>query len=187
MIRLTFETCKNGCYETGIKEITDEEYQKLLKDIKGEVKMSVPAYKRELSTMEYISKAQDLLNLTVELCLKMSKKYTYFGRAKTYEYAREIMDSLLIANGLNINTDYEQRTKYLKRALGLMACLSNHLMTIMPYIKFQKTITDKDGNKQIVENGEKKQKKLAKFAILISDCEKLTKGVLKKDKERLGV
>ena len=186
MIRLTFETCKNGCYETGIKEFTDEEYQNLLND-KGEVIMSVPAYNRELSTMEYISKAQELLNLTVELCLKMSKKYTYFGRAKTYEYAREIMDSLLIANSLNVKTDYEQRTKYLKRALGLLTCLSNHLMTIMPYIKFQKTIIDKNGEKQTVENGEKKQKKLTLIAILISDCEKLTKGVIKKDKERLGV
>lgn len=117
----------------------------------------------------------------------MSKKYTYFGRAKTYEYAREIMDSLLIANSLNVKTDYEQRTKYLKRALGLLTCLSNHLMTIMPYIKFQKTIIDKNGEKQIVENGEKKQKKLTRIAILISDCEKLTKGVIKKDKERLGV
>ena len=162
---IRYETCKNGCYETGVKEITDEEYEKLLK--KGEEKMSVPAYERQTSTMEFITKARDLLRYTVVMCSKIPKRYTFYGVIHTYNYAQDILDKLILANSLNLKTYYQKRTELLDEALGLLACLSNHLDLIRSYVQLE-------------------DKKWVRWATLIGICEKLIKGVKARDKTRLG-
>lgn len=130
--------------------------------------MSVPAYKRTESKMEYISKARDLLKFTVSMCSKIPKKYTFYGVIHTYKLAQNVLDQLIRANNLNLKTYYQKRTELLDDALGNLACLSNHLELIKSYI----TLEDKYW---------------VKWATLIGLCEKLIKGIKTKDKERMGV
>ena len=130
--------------------------------------MSVPAYKRTESPMEFISKARDLLKFTVSMCSKIPKKYTFYGVIHTYNLAQSVLDQLLRANNLNLKTYYQKRTELLDDALGDIACLSNHLELIKSYI----TLEDKYW---------------VKWATLIGVCEKLIKGIKSKDKERMGV
>lgn len=130
--------------------------------------MSVPAYKRTESPMEFISKARDLLKFTVSMCSKIPKKYTFYGVIHAYNLAQSVLDQLLRANNLNLKTYYQKRTELLDDALGDLACLSNHLELIKSYI----TLEDKYW---------------VKWATLIGLCEKLIKGIKSKDKERMGV
>lgn len=130
--------------------------------------MSVPAYKRSESTMEFISYARDLLKFTVHMCSKIPKKYTFYGVIHTYKYAQAVLDNLIKANNLDLKTYYQKRTELLDDALGTLACLSNHLELIKSYIKLE----DKYWNK---------------WATLIGITERLTKGVKNKDKQRLGI
>ena len=46
--------------------------------------MSVPAYERQQSQMEFITKAKDLLAYTVRICSKIPKKYTFYGIIFSY-------------------------------------------------------------------------------------------------------
>ena len=130
--------------------------------------MSVPAYKRKESPMEYIAQARDLLKFTVAMCSKIPKKYTFYGVIHTYKLAQKILDELIRANSLSLKDYYAKRTEYLDDALGDLACLSNHLELIKSYIKLE----DKDW---------------VKWATLIGILERLIKGVKSKDKERLGL
>lgn len=130
--------------------------------------MSVPAYKRSESQMEFITYARDLLKFTVSMCSKIPKKYTFYGVIHTYNLSQEILDSLIKANSLNLQQYYEKRTELLENALGFLACLSNHLELIKSYIQLE-------------------DKYWVKWATLIGVTERLIKGVKKKDKERLGI
>jgi len=130
--------------------------------------MSVPAYQRSESQMEFISKARDLLKFTVHMCSKIPKKYTFYGVIHTYKLAQLILDQLIRANNLNLTQYYIKRTELLDDALGNLACLSNHLELIKSYINLE-------------------DKYWVKWATLISINEKLIKGVKAKDKERVGV
>lgn len=130
--------------------------------------MSVPAYKRNESQMEFISQARNLLKFTVSMCSKIPKKYTFYGVIHTYNMAQNVLDLLLKANTLNLKLNYEKRTGLLDDALGELACLSNHLELLKSYIKLE-------------------DKYWVKWATLISINERLIKGVKAKDKERLGL
>lgn len=130
--------------------------------------MSVPAYQRSESQMEFISKARDLLKFTVHMCSKIPKKYTFYGVIHTYELAQRILDELIKANNLNLKQYYQKRTELLDDALGDLACLSNHLELIKSYVALE-------------------DKYWVKWATLIGINEKLIKGVKNKDKERLGI
>ena len=130
--------------------------------------MSVPAYKRYESQMEFISQARNLLKFTVSMCSKIPKKYTFYGVIHTYNMAQNVLDLLLKANTLNLKLNYEKRTGLLDDALGELACLSNHLELLKSYIKLE-------------------DKYWVKWATLISINERLIKGVKAKDKERLGL
>ena len=79
--------------------------------------MSVPAYKRSESTMEFISYARDLLKFTVHMCSKIPKKYTFYGVIHTYKYAQAVLNNLIKANNLDLKTYYQKRTELLDDAL----------------------------------------------------------------------
>lgn len=130
--------------------------------------MSVPAYQRSESPMEFISKARELLKFTVHMCNKIPKKYTFYGVIHTYNLAQEILDLVLKANSLNIKQYYQKRTELFDDALGSLACLSNHLELIQSYINLE-------------------GKYWVKWTTLIGVCERLIRGVKAKDKERVGV
>lgn len=130
--------------------------------------MSVPAYKRTESQMEYISHARDLLKYTVSMCNKIPKKYTFYGVIHTYNLSQRILDNLLKANNLNLTQYYQKRTELLDDALGELACLSNHLELIKSYVKLE-------------------DRYWIKWTTLISITERLIKGVKSKDKERMGI
>ena len=130
--------------------------------------MSVPAYERKQSQMEFISTARDLLKFTVGMCSKIPKKYTFYGVIHTYNLAQAVLDQCIKANNLNLKQYYQKRTELLDDALGDLACLSNHLGLIKSYIALE-------------------DRYWVKWATLISICEKLINGVKAKDKERMGV
>lgn len=129
--------------------------------------MSVPAYKRRLSKLEYISQAQELLRMTIKNCEKIPKRYTFFGVQHAYNLAQEILDSCIRANNFNVTTFFEQREFSLQNALNALACLSNHLQTLILYAD------------------EIEDKKWFAWGNQITQCEKLIKGVIKSDKERI--
>ena len=84
--------------------------------------MSVPSYKRRLSPVQYIAKAQELLRITVKNCEKFPKRYTFFGVQKAYEYAQNIVDNCIRANMTSLQTEPERRMNYLNGALRELAC-----------------------------------------------------------------
>lgn len=129
--------------------------------------MSVPAYKRRMSSIEYISQAQELLRITIKNCEKIPKRYTFFGVQHAYNIAQQILDNCICANNFNLSTFYEQRALCLQNALNSLACLSNHLQTLMIYAD------ELDDKKWLI------------WGKQITICEKLIKGVMKSDKERL--
>lgn len=129
--------------------------------------MSVPAYKRRLSKLEYISQAQELLRMTIKNCEKIPKRYTFFGVQHAYNLAQEILDSCIRANNFNVITFFEQRELALQNALNALACLSNHLQTLILYAD------------------EIDDKKWFAWGNQITQCEKLIKGVVKSDKEKI--
>ena len=125
----------------------------------------VPAYKRHLSSVQYIASAQDLLRITAKNCNKMPKRYTFFGIAHTFELAQSVIDNCIKANNTNVNIMFDKREKYLQEALNSLACLSNQLQFLISYVDLE--------DKKWVIWGEK-----------ISECERLIKAVIKSDKER---
>ena len=129
--------------------------------------MSVPAYKRYLSKVEYISQAQELLRMSVQNCKKIPKQYTFFGKTHCYELAQDILDNCARANITNLQTNYQLRTEYLNKALSSLACLSMLLQTLILY-------------------GGLEDYKWVNWGNQIDLCEKLIKGVLKSDKEKMG-
>lgn len=129
--------------------------------------MSVPAYRRKLSKIEYISQAQELLRMTIKNCEKIPKRYTFFGVQHAYVLAQDILDCCIRANNFNVKTFFEQRQLALQNALNSLACLSNHLQTLILYAD------------------ELEDKKWIAWGNQITQCEKLIKGVIKSDKERI--
>lgn len=163
-MNLTYERVINGRYETGKVNFTKTQFKKLTSE--GD-KMSVPAYKRETSTMEYISKAKELLSFTISMCSKIPKKYTFYGVVDTYNVAQTIVDTLIRANNLNVKKYYVKRTELLDDALGWLAVLSDHLTLLKTYVQLT-------------------EKQWVKWGVLISITETLIKGVKASDSKRLG-
>lgn len=130
--------------------------------------MSVPAYERQQSQMEFITKAKDLLAYTVRICSKIPKKYTFYGVVDTYKLAQTIVDTLIRANNVKLNEFPQKRKELFVDALGWLACLSDRLNLLKTYIKLL-------------------DEQWIKWATLISITEALVKGVMASDKKRLGV
>lgn len=130
--------------------------------------MSVPAYERQQSQMEFITKAKDLLAYTVRICSKIPKKYTFYGVVDTYKLAQTIVDTLIRANNVKLNEFPQKRKELFVDALGWLACLSDRLNLLKTYIELL-------------------DEQWIKWATLISITEALVKGVMASDKKRLGV
>ena len=130
--------------------------------------MTVPAYERQPSQMEFITKAKDLLAYTVKKCSKIPKKYTFYGVAETYKLAQTIVDTLIRANNVKLQEFPQKRKELFVDALGWLACMADRLSLLKTYV----VLTDKQW---------------IKWATLISITESLVKGVMASDKKRLGV
>ena len=176
MIKVKYETCKNGFYETGFIEYTEQQYQQLLNELKegDKGKMSVPAYNRKLSTIEFITKADDLIKCTITNLKKVPKTYTFFGKVETFQDVRKATKCLIRANDLDLMKYYDERTKLFNEALGWLACVSDD-------INLLKTMGIK-----LDDNGKKNDNKWIRWGNLITMVEKLVKGVIAKDKERFN-
>lgn len=172
---LKYETCKNGVYQTGEIEMSNEEFNKQINQEQKEIEMTVPAFLREQSSMEFMSKAQELLSFTVQTCRRIPKTYTFYGVLDAYNLARDILQCLVKANKLNLFKFSREREMLFEKSLGLLACLSVHLETLKPYIKLE----DKKGKPRFTDNI------WVRWGTLISDCIKLISGVMEKDKQRI--
>lgn len=128
--------------------------------------MSVPVRNRIQSKVEYISKAEELLRITIHNCIKMPKEYTFFGKTHAYELAQEVLDNCIKANKTNVNTDFEIRRQYLNNALVSLACLSNQVNILRTYVNLE-------------------EKKWYNWGIKMNETEALILGVLKSDKIRV--
>lgn len=131
--------------------------------------MSVPAYKRQESSVEFVSKARDLYKYTKSICAnKLPKRYAFYGNVKLFEIVDRMFDNVIKANSLNLQQYYAKRTELLDDALGELACLSAKLGILKLDISLD-------------------EKYWIKFGVLINLVEKLIKGVKAKDKQRMGV
>lgn len=135
--------------------------------------MSVPSYKRNESKIEYVYQSYNLVQFIANICTnKFSKKYTFYGVNKAYEFASKICECCVFANLTNVNKDYEKRLSYLQDAKKYLKCLSMQMNLISHY---ENKVTD---NQWI------------KFTNDTDKLEKLINGVIKSDKSRqetLGV
>ena len=94
----------------------------------------VPVRDRTESKIEYLDKAVKLHKTIAQyLCERYSKKFTFYGLNKTYEYASKIAEDCIKANSLNLYDYYKERTFLLNDAIATLSCLSNQLTLIKEY------------------------------------------------------
>ena len=177
-MQLKYESCENGIYKCGIKEISQEEFEKIIKE--EEQNMSVPSYLRKISSVDYLARALDLVRYTTSMCQKISKKYTFYGGKKLFETVYKLMDNLLHANRLDVVKFNHERRLLLYAALGDLDSIHVLLEIVVPYIKFKKK-SNKNGEVE-TDDTKAKEKAFIKWTTLIQACESLIKGVIKSDK-----
>lgn len=129
--------------------------------------MSVPTYERKESKIEFLDKAIQLHKFVASiLCERFSKKFTFYGINKTYEYAAKIAEDCIKANSYDLYTYYNERTFLFNDAIATLNCLSIQLSLIKEY-------SNKVTEKQWV-----------KLGVDIANLRNYLKAIIKSDKER---
>lgn len=129
--------------------------------------MSVPTRDRQESKIEYLDQAVQLQKFTASiLAHKFSKKFSFFGVLKTYEYAAKVAEYCIKANETDLFEYYNKRKEYLNDALANLECLSIQFTLIK---EFQNEASDKQW---------------VKAGTSINNLRKLINGVIKSDKDR---
>ena len=179
-MQLKYESYENGIYKCGIKEFSQEEFEKIIKE--EEQNMSVPSYLRKISSVDYLARALDLVRYTTSMCQKISKKYTFYGGKKLFETVYKLMDNLLHANRLDVVRFNHERRLLLYAALGDLDSIQVLLEIVVPYIKFKKKSASNQNKEVETDDTKAKEKAFIKWTTLIQACESLIKGVIKSDK-----
>lgn len=96
--------------------------------------MSVPAYKRKESKMEFMSCAISLVKLSVTYGEKISRRHKLFGAVRPYELSVQVLELCIKANDLNVKSDFQDRQKCWDEILTLLNCISTHLTILATYV-----------------------------------------------------
>lgn len=91
--------------------------------------MSVLRSKRTESKVEYIDNAEKLLRHTRTQCMKMPKRWAFFGATHLCELAQKVYDNVRAANSVYIKTanDFKLRRQWLTVANASVQALIGEL------------------------------------------------------------
>ena len=145
----------------------------------GKENMSVPKSKRGESGYEVVNTAGDLYNKTIQICLKLPKRYTYLVLQPIVELAGKVADYTKSGNSVYPSNAHEVqiRRDYFIHARATLQSLISRANII---IDIPTVLTYKDGDKTkgVTKN------ELQEWADLMGKEDRLIAGAMKKDKER---
>lgn len=141
--------------------------------------MSVPTSKRAESKFEVVNTAFDLYKYTLDLCIKMPRRYTYLVLQPIVDLAGQVADYTKCANSVFPSSAHEAeiRRDYFIRARATLQALIGRANVLM---EFSGVLTYKD---------EKKTKgvtahEIERWAFLMNKELALIKGAMENDKKR---
>lgn len=141
--------------------------------------MSVPKSERGQSAYEVVNTAGKLYKMTVDLCIKLPKRYTFLVLQPIVELAGKVADYTKAANSVFPANQHEaqlRRDYFLHARATLQALISKTgLLLEVPGVL---TYRDGDKTKGVTH------KELEEWAALMNSEVKLISGAMNKDKER---
>ena len=129
--------------------------------------MSVIKSKRGESQVQFLQTARDLFKFTQEQCVKLPKRYTFFGKMQTFDCASRMMANVKRGNSIypRNNHEVQMRRDYFLTALSELQVLAEHIDNLRGLFNIKDTI-------------------MVKWMELLTDEIKLLKALVKKDNER---
>lgn len=141
--------------------------------------MSVPKSKREESKFEVVSNALDLYKFTLNLCLKMPRRYTFLVLQPIVDLAGKVADHTKCANSVFPSNAHEAqiRADYYIRARAELQALIGRAGT-MAEVSGLLTYQDEKKTKGVTEH------ELEKWSYMMYKELSLIKGAMDNDKKR---
>ena len=101
--------------------------------------MSVIVAKRKRSRLEYVSTSSDLLKYTIQRCLKLPKRLTFFITTKIVDTAHDIYKNVLYIEKLYYSKELEIRKTKINKTIAVLEYLGSTLDILMIYAQAQFT------------------------------------------------
>lgn len=101
--------------------------------------MSVIVAKRKQSRLEYVSTSSDLLKYTIQKCLKLPKRLTFFITTKIVDTAHDIYKNVLYIEKLYYSKELEIRKTKINETIAILEYLGSTLDILMIYAQAQFT------------------------------------------------
>lgn len=101
--------------------------------------MSVIVAKRKQSRLEYVSTSSDLLKYTIQRCLKLPKRLTFFITTKIVDTAHDIYKNVLYIEKLYYSKELEIRKTKINETIAVLEYLGSTLDILMIYAQAQFT------------------------------------------------
>lgn len=101
--------------------------------------MSVIVAKRKQSRLEYVSTSSDLLKYTIQRCLKLPKRLTFFITTKIVDTAHDIYKNILYIEKLYYSKELEIRKIKINETIAVLEYLGSTLDILMIYAQAQFT------------------------------------------------
>lgn len=138
--------------------------------------MSVPAYERKESKMEFITQACNLVVSVGSICRRLSKAHTFYGVKQAFDCTLDVYLLCIQGNALDLKLFARERLLKFEEALGKLQFVDAFGEILHGYAK-----VDKEGSKKIDNN------RFVNLGKQISEVRKLLTGVIKREKDLLGV
>lgn len=144
--------------------------------------ISVPTYRRSLSSTEYIWKTRQLAVRVGEIIANKPKKYKGIYSDKIVSLSITAVSEVILANEIYVKTqsDYETRRTHLLKAKG---CLWS-MLTIADIFLEQVKKSPVDSKESKTKRDEKISKQQIELGAVVDECVNLINGVIKSDTKR---
>lgn len=129
--------------------------------------MSVVRSKRNQADPQFVTTARELKSYTTKQCLKLPKRYTFYGNTDMAATGRQIRDCVVRANSIYPLNQHEAqiRRDYITEAFGAINVLIDYINDVIEDIGLpEKTVTE--------------------WMRLVDEEIRLLDGLKKKDRER---
>lgn len=129
--------------------------------------MSVIRSKRGESSVQFLDTARNLFKFTKQQCVRLPKRYTFFGTQQTYACASQIMENVKMGNSIYPTNEHEvqMRRDYFLKALAEINVLLEYIYDIKESFPISDTV-------------------MLEWLKMATEEIRLIKGVLSKDKDR---
>ena len=129
--------------------------------------MSVIKSKRQESTVQFLDTARKIYYFTKQQCVKLPKRYTFFGLQQTYASASKMLENVKRGNSTYPTNEHEIqiRRDYFMAALAELFVLSEYINDI------RDTFPISDNT-------------MIEWSNMLVEETRLIKGVLERDKQR---